>query len=125
MNIKKAFPSKYLAAIDLDGQERVATIAEYRMEEIGEEKTEKPVIYFEGNCKPVILNVTNANLIAEALGSEEMDDWVGKQITLYPTRVPFKGKRVDAIRVKEDAPAHEQPSAEEGDPGPSDEDVPF
>ena len=123
MKVGQAFPSKYLTAADLDGRTRKVVIERYEMEEIGEEKREKPVLYFEGKGKALVLNTTNANLIAEVLDTDEMDDWIGREVSLYPTRVDFRGKRVEAIRVKADAPP---PPAEE-EPGgvTDDDDVPF
>ena len=118
MKVGQAFPSKYLSAADLEGHARKVIISHYNIEEIGEEgdKREKPVLYFEGKKKALVLNVTNANMIAEVLGSDELDDWVNKEIELLPARVEFKGKIVDAIRVKDNRVA---PPADDGD------DVPF
>ena len=43
-----AFPSKYLKAADLNGQDLDVTIGSLEQEEIGKEKTEKNVLYFRG-----------------------------------------------------------------------------
>ncbi len=61
----------------------------------------RALLHFKGREKVLPLNVTNANMLAEILGTDEMDEWEGKRITLYTTRVDFQGKRVDAIRIKE------------------------
>lgn len=115
MRTGEAFPSKYLAAADLQGATRKLMIASYTIEEIGEEKNEKPVLWFNGAKKGLVLNVTNANTIAEVLGDDEMDNWTGREISIYPTTVAFRGKPTAAIRVKMDAP-----------PPPADDDeVPF
>lgn len=118
MRTGQAFPSKYLTAADLQGHTRKLVIARYTLEEIGDEKIEKPVLYFEGAKKAMVLNKTNANMISEVLGDDEMDNWVGKEISIFPTKVGFKGERVDAIRVKEEEP----PPPPESDTG---EDIPF
>lgn len=117
MRTGEAFPSKYLAAADLQGHTRKLTIREYRIEEIGDEKNEKPVLYFNGAKKALVLNVTNANMIAEVLGDDEMDNWIGSEIEIFPTRVDFKGKQTDAIRVKNTAPPPP--------PANNDDEVPF
>ena len=57
-------------------------------------------------------------MIAELYGDDSVD-WRGKEIELYPTKVEFSGKLVDAIRVRE--PANENPPAEKpADDLPSD-----
>lgn len=97
MNIGSAFPSTYLKAADLQGRRVSVTIAGVRMEDIGGEH--KPILSFVGKDKGLVLNKTNANMIAEITGSEETDEWEGQAIVLYPTKTDFQGKRVDAIRV--------------------------
>ena len=59
----------------------------------------KPTLYFRGKQKGLPLNKTNSATIADVLG-DETDGWVGEPIVLYPTKVDYQGKRVDAIRVK-------------------------
>src|SRR5206468_8573521 len=97
MNINDAFPSKYLKAADLpeDGSKQF-TIALIDMEEIGRGKEEKPVIYFKEEDKGMVCNKTNAKTISRVLNSEEFDDWIGKQISLYRCEVDFQGEMVDS-----------------------------
>jgi hypothetical protein len=101
VNIRDAYPSKYLTATDLpeEGPQSV-TIEKIGLEEVGRDKEIKPVIYFEEFGKSLICNKTNARSIARALGSEEFDDWVGRRIALYRAEVEFAGEMVEAIRVK-------------------------
>ena len=96
MNINAAFPGSYLKAGDLQGRRVTVTMAHVAIEELGGEH--KPVLYFEGKERGLVLNKTNANIIAELHGPET-DDWAGRKITIYPARVEFQGKIVDAIRV--------------------------
>ena len=58
----------------------------------------KYIMAFEGKDKKLVLNKTNANLIAGQHG-EETDNWIGKQIKLYEAQVDFGGRTVPAIRV--------------------------
>ena len=102
MNINKAFPSTYLKAGDLDGREFSVTISEVVMMDVGDD--EKPVIYFTGSDKGLVLNKTNALEIASAYG-EETDSWPGRQIVLHTAKVLFQGKPVDGIRVRVPASA--------------------
>lgn len=102
MNINAAFPGTYLKAGDLQGRRVTVTMSHVNIEELGGEH--KPVLYFEGKERGLVLNKTNANIIAELHGPET-DDWVGHKITIYPARVEFQGKIVDAIRVDLNAAA--------------------
>jgi len=105
MNINETFPSKYLKSHDLKGQAVPVTIEGVSVEELGEgdEKTTKPVLYFQGKEKGLALNKTNAKMIAESYG-DETDDWAGKPLEVYPDKTPFRGEIVDCIRVRVPAP---------------------
>ena len=100
MKISNAFPSKYLAASDLQGQRFTLTIARVEMENVGgqDNPEHKPVIYFHGAQKGMVLNKTNAMNVSILYG-DETDAWVGKQVELYVTQVPFGEKIVPAIRI--------------------------
>ena len=55
--------------------------------------------------KPMILNVTNCKAIAELAGSDDMEDWAGKAVTIYVAHgIKAFGKTVDALRIKTTAP---------------------
>lgn len=61
----------------------------------------KPLVYFRGTKKPLVLNATNGDTITSIAGSDDVDRWPGICITLYPTRVKgAKGGHVPAIRVR-------------------------
>ena len=75
----------------------MSIIASIGEEELGGEK--HLVVYFRGKQKALVLNKTNASYLATAI-SDETDDWPGHEIVLYPTKVNFQGKMVDAIRVE-------------------------
>jgi hypothetical protein len=55
---------------------------------------------FDKTEKLFVLNKTNANAIAEALGEKKAVNWTGKRITLFPTQCDAFGKTADCIRVK-------------------------
>lgn len=97
MRISSAFPSDYLKASDLNGRQVTVTMAKVTVEKIG--KDSKPVLYFQGKQKGMVLNKTNANAIAANYG-EDTDQWAGCTITLFETMVDFQGKSVPAIRVR-------------------------
>ena len=96
MKISELFPSRYLKAADLDGDE-VFTAESLNQEELGDDT--KPVLYFEEMEKGLVLNRTNANTIASLYG-QDTEDWVGKRITLFATEVDFRGQQALAIRVR-------------------------
>lgn len=104
MNINETFSGSFLKAADLKGSQPTVTIAEVRMEKIGEDT--KPAIFFIGKDKGVILNKTNATNIGAAYGPET-DGWVGQKVILFTAWVDFQGKSVEAIRIRP-APAQQQ-----------------
>lgn len=126
MKLSEAFPSKYLKAADLQGRKVSVTIDSIEMANIGDD-TDKLVVWLVGKTKGFVLNVTNANMIAEIAGSEETDTWKGIKLVLYPTKVDYQGRRVDAIRVDYPTngalPAAAQPPPPAREPGS--DDVPF
>src|SRR3990167_11326452 len=95
MDITSAFPGNYLKAADLKGRQVPVSIERVEMEDVGGDH--KPVVYFQGAERGLVLNKTNANIIADMYG-QETDQWAGKRIVLYPARVEFQGKLGDAIR---------------------------
>jgi hypothetical protein len=99
-NINDAFPSKYLRASDLKGQQPVVTMAEVKFEAVGQSREMKAVLYFDGKEKGIVLNKTNANKITEIVGSALTEHWRGHQIRLYPSVTTFQGEEVECIRVK-------------------------
>lgn len=99
-NIDSVFPSQYLKASDLNGASPVVTIERLAIEPIGRDREMKPVLYFAGKSKGLVLNKTNASKIAELTGSKDTDDWASCQIRLYVTEAEFGGDTFETIRVK-------------------------
>lgn len=71
-------------------------------------KEKKAVLYFEEpDVRPLIANKTNRQKIALLLGSEYMEDWIGRKITLYVKKdVPnnFDPSNPGAVRVWDTLP---------------------
>jgi hypothetical protein len=128
MKISSAFPSKYLRAADLDGRQVTVEIAHVELEEVGTGEEPKPVLYFQGKAKGVVLNKTNANVIATLYG-DDTDDWTGQSVTLFSAHVDFQGRSVEAIRVKippRKPPAKKPVQVEEATAHPGiDDEIPF
>lgn len=97
-------PKPYLRPTDLHGREVSITIKSWGTQEFYDQETrgqvEKGVIYFEKTEKYLIVNKTQLDQISKAVGSEYLEDWVGKKITLFATQVQAFGKMEDAIRIK-------------------------
>ena len=91
-------PTKYLKSEDAKARQIVATISHLEMEQVGQGKKEKPVLYFEGSVKPMVLNRTNDDVLDEAFG--DSDDWPGRKIKIYCVRTQYQGKSVDGLRVE-------------------------
>jgi len=60
--------------------------------------------YFKEKELPMVLNVTNASMIASVIGSDVIADWIGKQIVVGTENVKAFGKVTKAIRVKDKKP---------------------
>lgn len=97
MKIADAYPGQYLKAVDLKGKRVRVVIDRVEDEDIGGEH--KPVVYFRGHQRGLVLNKTNATAIWGINGSDDTDDWRGTEITLFQSMVDFQGKRVPAIRI--------------------------
>ena len=97
--VNEAFPSNYLKASDLNNRTVKVSIDKIVFEEIGRDKDKKPILYFNGAKKGLVLNRTNATTIG-AVHGEQMDGWTGKEIELFSTMVLFQGQNVAAIRVR-------------------------
>ena len=97
--ISDAFPSNYLKAADLKNGTIALKIDKVIFEEIGQNKDNKPVVYFTDVKKGMVLNKTNATTIG-AVHGQEFEGWTGKEIELFEQMVPFQGQNVAAIRVR-------------------------
>lgn len=95
--MSEEFPSKYLKAADLQGREVRVTMAHVEREKIGDDA--KPVLYFKGKDKGVVLNKTNAGTISDAYG-DDTDDWFDQPLILFSVMVDFQGKVAPAIRCR-------------------------
>ena len=133
------YPSKYLKADDLPaGRELRVTIDYVERQAMPDDPAlEKPVLFFRGKTKGLILNVTNGNELAAVLG-DDMDAWQGKPVVIYRTTALFAGRRVGAIRLRvagtaepaaarrQAAPVGRLTSAEiEAEVAAADDDIPF
>jgi hypothetical protein len=103
MKVHELRDSRYLTKDDVDPPVNVMikAVAKENVAMEGEEPREKYVMFFHGNPKGIVLNMTNGMLLEEITGSDNSDDWIGRKIQLYndPT-IMFGGKRVGGIRIR-------------------------
>jgi hypothetical protein len=104
MNLNDMFPSTSLKSADFeDGGEMNLTISKVEIRDLGQQDTKemKPCLAFLEVDKSLVLNKTNANIIATMYGDKNIDTaWIGKKITLHVEMTTFQGKPTPGIRVK-------------------------
>lgn len=115
--------------VTIKGLEEINVAKEGAPEEL------KWCIHFNETELPMVINSTNAQLIAQITGQQDTDHWSGHRIVLYSDpSVSFGGKLVGGIRVraprgqaaKVGTAAKPTPApAVAPEPPPSDDDVPF
>jgi hypothetical protein len=98
MKISEVFASKFLKAADLNGRTVRVKIANVHSEAMNDGQN-KPVLYFVGAQKGLVMNRTNSTTLAMVFG-DDTDNWIGATIELFPMTVPFQGQMQPAIRVK-------------------------
>ena len=103
MRIGEMKETKYIKKEDV-GEGKLVTIAKMEQQNVAmDDQPEeiKWIIHFQEFNKGMVLNWTNIQLIAKAVGSEETENWIGKKIVIYEDpNVSFGGKLVGGIRVR-------------------------
>lgn len=114
--LNEMFPTLWFKAEDLRSPtgkgfvEKTLTIAGLKLEEVGgnEDQNRPPdkkwAVQFKDETKSLILNKTNAQTIADALG-DDSDDWLGSQIILFVMTVNSPNGPQPGIRVRVPAPS--------------------
>ena len=104
---KKKFNYNYIGSYSLPvGRDMILTIKETKEEDVKDEKGKAKtcfVCYFNESEKPMILNKTNCKRIGKLYG-EFIEDWNGKKIQIYATKVNAFGEEVDALRIRDFKP---------------------
>lgn len=98
----------FLGGWSFEDGDRTLTIASYGEEEMFDRdsggKKRGMCVRFREESLPMVLNVTNAETIARVVGSDRMDDWVGRKVIVGQTKVRAFGKEALAIRVRDRKP---------------------
>lgn len=107
-NDKGFLEPKFLGAWDVPkGGTLIVKIKDFEMVKVKNHKTNREEDKFTlklHNHKPMICVITNAKAITEALGTKEMNDWIGKYIDIQVKIVHSPQGMVPALRVKKEAP---------------------
>jgi hypothetical protein len=99
MKASDSFPSKYLKASNLNGREPTVIISGYELEKVGRQGELKPVLFFRGKDKGLVLNKVNNETLILAYG-DETTDWIDQPVTLFTVQTEFEGRPTTGIRVK-------------------------
>jgi hypothetical protein len=103
MHVSELKESKFLRKEDC-GAGILVTIRSVHQANVAKEGAPEEmrwVMSFDETDKPMVLNSTNGQIIAQITRSEESDAWTGVQIVLYhDPNVSFGGKLVGGIRVR-------------------------
>jgi hypothetical protein len=73
---------------------------------MGGKKEDHSIMYIAGN-KPMILNATNSKSIHKLYGPF-IEDWAGKQITLFASTAKMSGEMVECLRIRPNVPSREK-----------------
>jgi hypothetical protein len=94
---EELYPSRFIRAVDLKGQELTVTIKGIRMEELTSKsgKRLKPILALHECAQELVLNRTNGEAI-KAMFGRNTAAWIGRRVTVYPA--PYEGSV--ALRVK-------------------------
>jgi hypothetical protein len=119
--ISEMIPSKYLKKEDCEPPV-LLTITEVNQEVVGQgdDQEDKWILHFK-ESKGMVLNSTNMRLLEMITGSDDTDDWIGRQVVAYPN-ISFGGKLTGGIRLKAPKLANKTPVGKpppyRGDPAP-------
>lgn len=105
MKVGKLFPRKYARGADLNGRPLTVEIERVQIVMMrpnpNAQTEQKGVIYFKNAQKGVILSSRKlAEQIEEIAGTDEMNDWPGTRVTLYPEPMNVAGQARIAIRAR-------------------------
>ena len=104
---RKFMDKNYLGSWDVpDGEDLVLTIDKAARDDVKNERgsERKLTLHFVEDYKPMILNATNSKALSEAVGSTKVEDWSGKRVAIYTTKVTAFGGTTDALRIRNYSP---------------------
>ena len=110
MKVKRYVGSKKYLKADHLGENRAITVQILRvvletMRGHDGKDEQKPVMYFTGHTRGLVLNVETTNTLSEIFRTDESETWLGKSIVLFTTMVRVGGESKLAIRVRAVTPS--------------------
>lgn len=107
MDYRAMFDRDYIGAWDLEGKDVTVTIVKVEPRVLtsqGNKKDKRPILWFDGKEKGMVMNKTNSKTVAGLYGTDTTQ-WIGKRVTIYPTTTSAGGETVDCIRIRNTVPA--------------------
>ena len=104
---RKFMDKNYLGSWDVpESEDLILTIDQAHQDDVKNERgsERKLTIHFVEDYKPMILNATNSKAISAAFGSSKVEDWAGKKLAIYTTKVTAFGGTTDALRIRDYPP---------------------
>ena len=119
-------PSSYLKQSDFTEGGFIVTINHLKQENVAPD--DKPVenkwvLFFKEFDKGLVLNTVNINAAAAATGSDDTDNWVGKEVIVHvDPSISYGGKVTGGLRIRKHsepaAPSRREPAAADNDKPP-------
>jgi len=102
--ISEMLPSSYLKQSDFDESGAIVTVSSIVEKNVARQDDPvemKWLVHFEEFEKAMVLNPTNINALGKACGSDDTDDWTGKEVIVYvdPT-ISYGGKLTGGLRIR-------------------------
>jgi len=102
--VHQMFPSKYVKGEELDGKTFTLTIKLIRQEKM-RFNPQSPeaigwVIYVKETERGIVMGKPLATQLTQILGSDDTDDWIGKQVVFYSEPVMVGGQSRMGIRAR-------------------------
>lgn len=102
--ISEMLPSSYLKQSDFNESGLIVTISHLEHKNVAPPESpeeNKWVLHFTEFDKGMVLNPTNIQACAKACGSDDTDDWIGKEVIVYvDPNVSYAGKTTGGLRIK-------------------------
>ena len=102
--VSDIYRSKHMIEADLNGETVKVTITGHGTVTFegrnGKEDETKIILHLKEFTRPFVAVKTNTNAITAIFGTEDMDEWIGKTISIKSQLVDSFGKVVPAIRVQ-------------------------
>lgn len=97
--------SNYLGGWSFADGDQILTIKDVLEQEVrNKDNSSEPklTVQFEETDLPLVLNRTNADMIARVTGTSFTGDWIGKKIKVGTSKVRAFGDVWDAVRVRDE-----------------------